>query len=216
MRRSLNTKTFTLVHDYQRGSSGTSQSDLNYKKVFSHETDIKAWVIIAFGSWACSASGAHSIRAHIAWSTIQLGLRLTTLGTYPAGILLPPSYHIHSGTLWHRTRGILPGILLSHHTLYPCRLRRLARGILRGILLLPASERHLSHYHDMALAYQRQYAFNSFTRLEKILALKKENTVKICLRKPDLEITSKVWDIFCVWMTWFDIHMSRLPKILKN
>ena len=113
MRRSLNTKTFSLVHDYHRGSSGTSQSDLNYKKVFSHEIDIKAWVSVAFGSWACSASGAHSIRAHIAWSTIQPRLRLTTLGIYPAGILLPPSYHIYSGTLWHRTRGILPGILLG-------------------------------------------------------------------------------------------------------
>ena len=130
MRRSLNTKTFSLVHDYHRGSSGTSQSDLNYKKVFSHEIDMKAWMIIAIGSWACSASGAHSIRAHIAWSTIQPRLRLTTLGIYPAGILLPPSYHIYTGTLWHRTRGILPGILLGTVTshIIPLQIKTFGKG----------------------------------------------------------------------------------------
>ena len=174
MRRSLNTKTFLLVYDYHRGSSGRSQSDLNDKKVFSHEIDIKTLMIIAFGSWACSASGAHSIRAHIAWSTIQPRLRLTTLGIYPAGILLPLSYHIYTATLWHRTRGILPGILLGTVTshIIPLQIKTFGKGhIAFGIYPLPASQRHLSHCHDMALAYQ--YAFNSFTRQEKIHASKK-------------------------------------------
>ena len=74
--------------------------------------------------------GPHSIRAHIAWSTIQPRLRLTTLGIYPAGILLPPSYHIYSGTLWHLTRGIWPGILRGTVTTHiiPLQIKTFGKG----------------------------------------------------------------------------------------
>ena len=153
-------------------------------------------MIIAFGSWACSASGAHSIRAHIAWSTIQPWMRLTTLG-----ILLPPSYHIHSGTLLHRTRGILPSILRGTVTTHiiPLQIKTFGKGHIAWHITAPSFTDAF-----VALSWYSNH-LSAPECIQLIYKAWKDSCFKICKKKLNLEITPKVWDIFGVWMTSFDI-----------